>query len=193
MASSTTSPDWFELFNPAPLPVALGGLYLSDSPGQRTNTRIAALTFIAPGGHRRFEADESAGASARHVNFRLGAGGDAILLSAADQSPIDAISFGPQLADVSQGRLPDGGPTISAFPGSASPEAPNYLAITSIVLNELVPDIELRNVGAAPVALDGWWLSNDPLAPRKYQIPAGVTLAPGGHWFVDDDELPFQL
>lgn len=193
MATFSSGPDWFELFNPASLPVPLGGLFLSDNPSQRTNTRIAALSFIAANGHRRFDADDATGDSARHVQFRLGAGGDIILLSAADLSPIDTVSFGPQLTDVSQGRLPDGAVAVAAFPGSASPEAPNHLALTEVVINELVPDIELRNAAATPVDVSGWWLSDDPLVPRKYSIPTGSVIAAGGFWFVDDDELPFVL
>jgi hypothetical protein len=193
MATSTTGPDWFELFNPSPLPVLLSGLYLGDNAASRTNTRVAPLTFIAAGGHRQFIADQNLSQGARHVNFRLSGGGESILLADANLAPIDTINFGPQTADVSQGRLPDGGATIASFPGSASPEAANYLAIAGVVLNELVPDIELHNTSAAPIDVSGWWLSDDPLALQKYQIPNGTVIPAGGYWFVDDDELPFDL
>ena len=43
------------------------------------------------------------------------------------------------------------------------------------------PDwIELLNVTAADVNLDGWWLSDDPLVPMKWRIPA-VTIAGRGY------------
>src|SRR5207237_1418559 len=62
MASDNTGPDWFELFNPEPLPVALGGLYLANSPTVLTNTRIPNLTFIPARGFRKFVADKDPGA-----------------------------------------------------------------------------------------------------------------------------------
>jgi hypothetical protein len=192
MASSTTGPDWFELFNPSPLPVLLSGLYLSDSAASRANTRIAPLTFIAAGAHRQFIADEDPAQNARHVNFRLSAGGESILLSDPNLATIDTISFGAQTPDVSQGRLPDGAAAIGSFPGSASPEAPNHLPIAGVVINEVLPDIELRNTSAAPIDVSGWWLSDDPLMPQKYQIPNGTVIPGGGYWYVDDDELPFD-
>jgi hypothetical protein len=193
MATSTTGPDWFELFNPSPLPVLLSGLYLSDTAANRTNTRVAPLTFIAGGGHRQFIADQDLAQGARHVNFRLSAGGEAILLSDAGLAPIDTVSFGQQSPDVSQGRLPDGATTMVSFLGSDSPEAANYAAITGVIINELMPDIELHNTSAAPIDVSGWWLSDDPLVLRKYQTPIGTVIPAGGYWWVDDDELPFDL
>jgi hypothetical protein len=192
MASSTSGPDWFELFNPGSLPVALGGLYLSDSTLLRTNTRIAPLSFIAPRGYRQFLADEAPQDSARHVNFRLSVSGDAIVLSATNLTSIDTISFGPQASDISEGRWPDGSGAIIALPTS-SPEAPNHRGIAGVVFNELVPDIELRNISASSIDISGWWLSNDPLDLQKHQIPAGTVLAAGGYWFADHGTLPFQL
>lgn len=193
MATVTGGPDWFELYNPGGLAVALADLYLTDTISVRTNTRIAPLTFIAAGGHRQFIADQNLSQGARHVNFRLSGGGESIVLSGTNLATIDAITFGAQLADVSQGRLPDGGATISSFPGSASPEARNRLAIAGIVINEVLPEVELHNTGLTPADLSGWWLSDDEAALQKYQLPPGTVIPPGGHWFVDDDELPFDL
>src|ERR1043165_6472947 len=193
MATSTTGPDWFELFNPEPLPVSLGGLYLSDTPADRTNTRIAALSFIPAMGFRQFIADQDVTQNARHVNFKLSAGGEAILLSASTLAPIDGITFGPQIADVSQGRLPDGDTNIVSFPRSASPESWNYLAIANTVIDEVVPEIELRNTGPALADVSGWWLSDDPAVLQKYRLPDGTTIDAGGYWHVAHDQLPFEL
>jgi hypothetical protein len=193
MASSSTGPDWFELFNPDPLPVDLSGLFLSDAAANPTNTRIVPLTFIAGGGHRRFFADQDLSQGPRHVNFKLSGSGDSIRLTGTNGALIDAITFGAQSTDDSQGRLPDGGLDSVAFPGSDSPEAPNHLLIAGMVINEVVPDIELFNAGPSSVDISGWWLSDDPAALQKYQVPPTPPLAPGAYWWVDDDELPFQL
>lgn len=44
--------------------------------------------------------------------------------------------------------------------------------------------IELYNTTAATVDLDGWGLSDDPLAPFRWTFPAGTTIAPGGYLLV---------
>ena len=80
------------------------------------------------------------------------------------------MTFGGQTSAVSQGRLPDGSASIASFPGAASPEAPNHLALTEIVFNEVVPDIELRNVTGAGVDASGWFLSDDPVNLQKYAL-----------------------
>ena len=46
------------------------------------------------------------------MNFALSKSGDSIGLFARDGAQIDAITFGPQTNNVSQGRYPDGAPAI---------------------------------------------------------------------------------
>src|SRR5262245_35753819 len=107
LASSNNGPDWFEIYNPSAQPVALAGLYLSDTTGALTLSQIPPLSFVASGGHVRFIADEDPGP--HHVNFKLTAGGDRILLTQSDGTTgIDAIVFDAQTTNVSEGRLPDG-------------------------------------------------------------------------------------
>ncbi len=193
MATSTSGPDWFEIYNPQALPVALGGLFLSDRTNNPAITRIVDLSFIAARGFRQFIADEDPAQNARHVDFRLSGSGEWIVLSAPDLSRINVVTYGAQAADISEGRLPDGTSTIVTFPGSDSPEAPNFLAITNVRFNELSPDIELFNFGDAPIVIAGWWLSDDPGSLQKYQIPAGTTIPAGGYWSVNAAALPFSL
>jgi hypothetical protein len=188
MASSSTGPDWFELFNPDPLPVALGGLYLANEPSALTDTAIADLTFIAGQGFRKFIADKDLAQGPRHVNFKLSASGDSIYLANTNLIVIDSVAFGPQTTDVSQGRLLDGTPNIVSFPASASPDAPNYLPLASIVINEVLShahppledSIELLNVSGASVNLGNWWLSDSPDNLRKFRIPTNTIITPGG-------------
>lgn len=189
MATEAGNPDWFELYNPTALPVSLGGLLLSDNLLNPTNTVVPPLSFIAPGGFRRFIADEDLAASARHVNFRLSGGGDSIGLFHSYGGAIDTISFGPQIGGVSEGRLPDGSPAIVSFPGTASPEEPNYAALTNILISEVLSHsdppledaIELRNFGPDAADLSGWWLSDSKYARQKFQLPPGSVIASGGH------------
>src|SRR5207344_2252837 len=61
-----------------------------------------------------------------HVNFKLSKTGEAIGLFAADGTAIDAIIFGQQESDVSQGRFPDGGILVFRMP-NPTPGLPNKL------------------------------------------------------------------
>ena len=78
MASPASGDDWLELFNPSPQPVALGGLFLSDTPTAPTNSRMASLSFIAPQGFTEFRADQNPQNGADHANFKLSAAGESI-------------------------------------------------------------------------------------------------------------------
>jgi hypothetical protein len=54
----------------------------------------------------------------------------------------------------------------------------------SLVINEVYPHgatgwIELHNRSASSVNLGGWWLSNDPAQPGKFQFPPNTSLRPG--------------
>jgi hypothetical protein len=182
--------DWFEIYNPNPLPVAIGGLYLTDDLNSRTKHRIAALSFIGTGTNAflRFAADGNTGAGADHVNFSLRAAGEAVGISSTSGTLIDGIAFGQQVTGVSQGRFPDGNTNIVSFPGTASPGASNYRLLTSVVINEalthtdlpLEDAIELRNLTAQSINIGGWWLSDDKGTLQKYQIPSPTTLPANG-------------
>ncbi len=59
-----------------------------------------------------------------HVNFQLAKSGEQIGLFAADGAQIDAVTFGAQTNDVSQGRYPDGIGLVY-FLAAPTPRAPN--------------------------------------------------------------------
>jgi hypothetical protein len=66
------SDDFVELYNPGPLPVALGGLFITDDPGARPlRHAIAPLSYIAPGGFVSLIADGDETQGANHLSFRL--------------------------------------------------------------------------------------------------------------------------
>jgi len=49
---------------------------------------------------------------------------------------------------------------------------------------------ELSNIGAAALDAGGFYLTDDPAAPRKWRVPDGTTLQPGDHLVVWCDEEP---
>ncbi len=119
--------DWIELYNAGDKDVRLGGMYLTDNFRNITrwkipDTTIAACRFLI------FWADNETMEGPLHMNFKLGASqGEGIGLydtDARDNELIDAKVFGPQAADTSYGRYPDGENDWQFFstptPGSAN-------------------------------------------------------------------------
>lgn len=188
MAAPRHGDDWLELHNTGTLPVSLAGLHLTDELSDPENTRVPALSYIAPGGYAIFTADGTK-AGGNHCDFSLSGGGDSIYLLAADGTTIlDFVAFGFQPTNVSGGRVPDGGTAIVAFSTTTSPDASNWLP-SSVVINEALTNstdpfedaVELLNLTNSPVDIGGWWLSDDRGNIKKYQIPAGTIVPARGH------------
>ena len=125
--------DWFELYNPGTNTIDLSGYFLTDALTDKTKFEIPAGFLIAPGEYKVVwadgESDQNAPGRDLHVSFKLRASGQAIGLYAPGGGTIDALTFGSQYPDVSQGRFPDGRTTIyymsGPTPGTANviPEA----------------------------------------------------------------------
>gem|GEM_PF-378434 len=211
MANPQNGDDWFELYNPNFQPVALSGYYLTDNLGNPLKHPIPPLSFLGSGtnGYLRLVADGNVAAGADHVNFSLRGAGEALGLFTPSGIAVDTVEFGAQDEGVSEGRLPDGAAVITRFPGTATPGEANYALMSHVVINEalthtdppLEDAIEIRNVGTQAVDLAGWWLSDDPSFPQKYQIPGPAVVQPGGFFVVYEQQftnrdlaaLPFAL
>ena len=188
--------DFIELFNPDPLPVALGGLFLTDTiAGTLDRHQITPLSFVAGGGFALFIADGNDDAGADHLNFQLAAEGGSIGLFHASLALIDCVVYGPQQTDVSMGRRPNGSDNLAFF-DTPTPGASNPILIlpgTTIVINEVLADnvtraetdgttpdwIELFNPTASPINLADMSLSDDLVEPRRFVFPFGVIPAQG--------------
>ncbi len=187
----TAGDDWFEVYNPESLPVDLGRFRLSDDPSTagQTNHVIRPLTFLAPRGHAVWIADGNTNAGPDHVGFRLDGLGETLRLYNPFSGLVDSVDLLVQTPEVSEGRFPDGGTNVVRFPDTASPGAPNYLPLASVVINEVLSHtdppledaIEVYNPGPLPVDLSGWYLSNSAAHWRKYRLPAGTILPAGGY------------
>ena len=190
--------DWIELWNPAALPVALKGAYVAT-----TNAlfQIPSRSFLAPFGFVQLFADELPGPD--HLDFRLPAAGGQIVFY--DQAGLEAnrVQYGTQAEGVSQGRFPNGSPTISSFAGTGSPGASNYVINysgpyineimarnTSAVTNSLgrVTDwIELYNPGNQAFDLSGMTLSVDVPESAQWVVPANTVMSPGSYLILSCD------
>lgn len=137
--------DWFELYNASSHEIDLSGYSLTDDPSYLAlcilpvGTHIAAhgfLLLVADGNPAMVGADKLL-----HVSFKLAKEGDYIGLYAPNGALVDSVSFGPQAANVSQGRWPDGNngeflAMTNSTPGLANQKSvvPSMVKITNWVL-----------------------------------------------------------
>ena len=137
--------DWFELYNPANTPAELAGYYLTDTLSNPFQYQVPAGYRVPAHGFLLVWADGKPSANSTnspdlHVPFKLDKAGEAIGLFAPDGTAIDAVNFGAQTSNVSEGRYPDGG-ALRLFMPIPSPKAANILppaptppSVTSISL-----------------------------------------------------------
>ncbi len=102
--------DWIELYNTTNDTLNLFGLYLSDSYSNPTKFAFPVNSLISPGSYMIIWADDKnyTAASPFHCNFKLSLNGERIILSNNLSVVIDSVTYGPQAADVSLGRCPNG-------------------------------------------------------------------------------------
>jgi len=116
-------PAWIELYNPHPFEVSLEGMYLSNEAGNPKKWQLPSEMTIAGGQWVLFWADGETSQGPRHINFTLNSAGGEISLfdDSGAMTEIDNVSYGPQQADISYGRRPDGstqfGPITKPSPG----------------------------------------------------------------------------
>lgn len=107
-------PDWVEVVNTGTVAIDLDGMFVSDNNGARSMRRITGAdptkTLVPPGGHVVLWLDAQTTLGSNHVSLRLSSQGDRFTLTDIDGvSVIDRIEFGPQAADKTYARVPDGG------------------------------------------------------------------------------------
>jgi hypothetical protein len=190
MADPARGSDWFEIYNTASQPVALGGLFLTDNLTDKTQSPIEPLSFIGAGADAfvQFIADSDANAGADHVNFSLKKSGEAIGIFSPGGELLDGVTFGAQFSAISQGRFPDGAATFASFATTASPAEANYLPLQDALVNEVLTHtdppledaVELFNATASPVSIGGWYLSNSKDNFKKFRIADGTALSANG-------------
>jgi hypothetical protein len=113
--------DWVELYNTSNAPVDVSGMWLSDSLAA-LKFQIPAGTIMSANGVLRIWADEDGTQGPLHANFKLSSSGEKLVLyDNTGLALVEYVNYGPQQADVSTGRLNDGGALWVTFP------TPTYL------------------------------------------------------------------
>ena len=109
--------DWVELYNTTSEPIDVEGMYLSDNVDnplkyQITKGGTQASTIIPAHGYLIIWCDKLEPLSQLHASFKLAAEGGDVLLTAADESWTDRLTYGEMKDDQSAGRYPDGAANV---------------------------------------------------------------------------------
>ena len=75
-----------------------------------------------------------------YFGFKLNRSGETIGLATPNGILLDAVTFGRQTTDVSEGRYPDGAAAVTSFPGSPTPGAPNHPTAPVDADHDSLPD-----------------------------------------------------
>jgi len=106
-------PDWIEIYNAGDEDVMLGGYFMSDDLAdpeamfQISDTYPDSVT-VAAGGYILFYANKGQETSVLNLNFKLSGSGEQVGLWNPEQTVLDSITYGEQIADTSYGRYQDG-------------------------------------------------------------------------------------
>ena len=183
--ASNSYDDWFELYNAGTSTVDLTGFSLSNSQTTPGKFVIPPGFSVAPKGFLMVWAnnhpEQSVPGVALHVNFKLSKAGAEIALFDPLGRLVDSVLFGPQVADISEGRWGDGELGGSFVLSAPSPGSPNLEPPPGTVTFGLH-----ASPGNAPgLVVIGW----EGLAGRQYQIQFRGQLA-GDTWRALGDPIP---
>lgn len=188
LADNSSGFDWVELYNGGSSDLDLGGYLLTDDPGGLSGLNIPPGTILSAKGFVRLDLDPEA-------SFGLDRDGEELFLFNAG-GLIDSVSFGSQLTDFSIGRVGRSldwalcHPTSLAGNVAAGTGDARLLKINEWASNSQVvicdDFVELYNPSSAPVAIGGFFLTENPGGEiAQFEIPALSFVGAGGFLALD--------
>jgi len=100
--------DWIELYNNTSSPIDLTGVFLSDNFQEPQKWKFPDGTTIAANDYMIIWADKDETQNGLHADFKLSKDGEELILSNADGSVIDSLTFGEQTTNIAYARIPNG-------------------------------------------------------------------------------------
>ena len=162
--------DWFELINLSSTPTSLDGCYLTVNTNDSRQFTIPTGYTLPANGRLLVWADKkptlNSGSGALHAAFKLTAAGGYLGLFSPEGRALDEIVYGAQMADISEGRIPDGGDLIAALT-IATPGA----------VNSIPPPVVFAIQVQAGLANLSW----STILGQRYQVESATTLS-GTEW-----------
>ncbi|WP_179352526.1 CotH kinase family protein [Winogradskyella vidalii] len=188
--------DWLELYNNSSETLSLDNLYLSDDQDDLLVWAFPSGLTIEPDSYLIVWCDKDDDQDGLHADIKFSSDGESAILSYADGTVIENISFGAQTDDMGYARNPNGTgdfviqePTFNA--NNENIDDYDFLNVGDLVINEILASndtgetdeageyedwIELYNTTDATISLDNLFLSDDADDPLIYQFPTGTTL-----------------
>jgi len=184
--------QWVEIYNPNNFQVNLAGYYLSVN-GDPLQHQIPFTnpyrTTVPPNGFLLLWCDGEEEEDANHMSFTLNQAGGTVVLTGPDATTnIDSYPYIAMGPDETYGRQSDGS-QISIIFIAPTPRATNtliFIVPQLVYINEVLPAnqsdvldnggeledwIEIYNPNNFDVDLAGYYLSDNPENPMKWQIP----------------------
>ena len=130
--------DWIELYNADDEAINIGGLFLTDDAENLEKWMIPFDTEIQAQSFLLLWCDEDQEQGEFHTNFKLSGAGESLFLVNFDGVTIlNSITFATQSANISYGRMPDGGAEWQYF-GNPTPGSFNSASSGNLMgdLNE---------------------------------------------------------
>ena len=131
--------NWIEIHNNTANTVSLGGMYLSNVASQPTKWQFPANTTIASQGYLIVWADEDTTQTGLHANFQLSVSGGYLRLSNTDGGVLDSVTYGPQIANRTMARIPNGTGGFYRCKPTFGADNTNSLAIEPALASVLLP------------------------------------------------------
>ncbi|AUC80993.1 CotH kinase family protein [Lacinutrix sp. Bg11-31] len=100
--------DWIELYNNSSQTLSLDNLYLSDDSTDPLVWEFPTGTTIAPDSYLIVWCDKDEEQVGLHADLKFSSGGEEAVLSYADGTVIESITFGAQTEDMGYARIPNG-------------------------------------------------------------------------------------
>ncbi len=137
--------DWIEIYNAGTEAVDIGGMYITDDLNSLTEWQIPTTapdsTTIQPDDFLILWADKDSEQGVLHCEIKLSGSGEQIGLIQSDEiTIIDSLTFGPQTADISYGRYPDGSDNWELMP-DFTPGAANISSNAPPFISDVSQDI----------------------------------------------------
>ncbi len=124
-------PDWIELYNPSQDDFSLKDYALSDDPDELKKLIFPDIDIPGSGWLLIFASDkDKMGDEFLHTNFKISSKGETILMTSPAGVIIDSLTVPQLAADISYGRIPDGGIARAYFarstPGRSNETDPSF-------------------------------------------------------------------
>ena len=198
--------DWVELYNTTDQPIDLEGMYLTTNKAKSSSTykiskdESLAETIIQPHGYLVIWCDKLTPISQLHASFKLDADGADVILTSADGTWSDRLTYPEHKEDESVGRYPDGNnnvfvmnvPTIAKSNITTSyqveVEQPDLTGIRQLVAEQTTPltvryvlgSLVVRGNANERIHVNIYNLAGQFVAQKEAQMNAGYVEVPVG-------------